>query len=298
MRSGLKFVAAKLFWGFLRHLLNDKWYAKVRYWIELDQWPDLKNPQTFTEKIQWIKLNEQTELRRIAANRTKVRDYVGDKVGSQHLVPLLGVYEELTQSTWKQLPNQFVLKGNHGSGMIQIVRDKENQSFEDVRQKTQRWKDTDYYRFGREWAYKDVPKTIVAEELLLDSNKNIPKDYKFFCFNGSVKIIQIDSDRFGEHRQTLFDRSFNRINGRLHSQPATDPIPKPDGLEGAIAMAEKLSADFSFIRVDLYILDGKTYFGELTNYPLNGFIAFKPNSLEQKMGSFITLDMDQQPNQP
>ena len=136
MRSGLKFVAAKLFWGFLRHLLNDKWYAKVRYWIELDQWPDLNDPQSFTEKIQWIKLNEQTELRRIAANRTKVRDYVGDKVGSQHLVPLLGVYEELTQSTWKQLPNQFVLKGNHGSGMIQIVCDNENQSFEDVRQKT------------------------------------------------------------------------------------------------------------------------------------------------------------------
>jgi hypothetical protein len=296
MRSGLKFLAAKLFWGFLRHLLNDKWYAKIRYWIELDSWPNLQNPKTFTEKIQWIKLNEHTKLRQIAANRAEVRDYVAQKVGAQHLVPLLGVYEKLTQSTWKQLPEQFVLKGNHGSGMIEIVHDKENASFDDIRQETKRWKQTDYYRFGREWAYKDVPKTIVAEELLLDSNNDIPNDYKFFCFNGGVEIIQIDSDRFGEHRQTLFDRSFNRIDGRLHSQPASDPIPKPDGLEEGIGMAEKLSADFSFIRVDLYILDGQPYFGELTNYPLNGFIAFKPKSLEEKMGSL--LNIDQQLNQP
>lgn len=290
MKKSIKFLLRKLFWGGLRYVLNDKWHAKIRYWIELEKWPNLENPQKFTEKIQYIKLHEHTKVRRLAANRQAVRSYISQKIGSEHLVPLIGVYDELTRKIWSELPQQFVLKANHGSGMVKIVRDKREGQFEVIQEETQRWKETDYYKLGREWAYKGLPRTILAEELLLDDDRNIPKDYKFFCYHGKVKVIQVDSGRFGNHRQTLFDRSFNRIDGMLISPPEPNKISKPEGLKAAIEVAEKLASDFSFIRVDLYIMKEKIYFGELTNYPLSGFIPFKPESLEVKMGSFLNLD--------
>lgn len=289
MKKIFKKILTKLFWGFFRHILSDKKYAQIRYWLELDEWPDIHHPEKFTEKIQHIKLFERTAHRKQAANRIAVRKYIAEKVGDDYLVPLLDIFEKLTPPVWEALPSQFVLKANHGSGMLKIISDKQNEHFEGVRRSTEQWKNTNYFTFGREWAYKDLPRTIVAEKLLLTDDNTIPKDYKFFCFHGEVKAIQIDSDRFGSHQQTLFDRSFNRIDGMLAYPPSPDPIPKPEGLSKAIKVAERLGTDFSFIRVDLYILDGQIYFGELTNYPLNGFISFKPESLEYEMGSFLKL---------
>ena len=289
MKKIITYVLTKLFWGFARHFLSDKWYSKIRYRLELDKWPDLANPETFTEKIQWIKLNERNELRWLAANRLAVRDYVSDKIGEEHLVPLLGSFHELSQSTWHDLPKQFVLKANHGCEMVEVVRNKNETSFEQIRRKTKQWMQTDYYKFSREWAYKDLPRIILAEKLLLDKDGNIPKDYKFFCFNGRVKIIQVDYDRFGDQKRTLFNRDFNLIEGELLYPPYDGPVEKPQQLEPAIKLAEILSTDFSFLRVDLYLIDQQIYFGELTNYPGNGFVPFRPKKLEYQFGSYIKL---------
>ena len=289
MKQAIKHLLRKLFWGLGRYLMSDKWYAKVRYWIELDEWPNLKNPQKFTEKIQWIKLNEHNKLRRKAANRLAVRNFVVNKIGEQHLIPLHNAFDVLTKEIWKTLPKQFVLKANHGCKMVKIVRNKEKENFGAACRHIKQWQQTDYYRFSREWAYKGLPRTILVEKLLLDDDESIPKDYKFFCFNGKVKIIQIDYNRFGKQKRNLFDCNFNRIDGELLYPPYEKNTKKPPQLEDAIIIAENLSADFTFLRVDLYLLNEHIYFGELTNYPGNGFVPFKPEELEYKVGSFLNI---------
>lgn len=284
-----KFLIRKLFWGFFRHLLSDKSYAKVRYWIELDEWPNLEDPQKFTEKIQFLKLREQPILRRKAANRIEVREYVKKKVGSHCLIPLHGIYKKITREDWESLPNQFVLKANHGSGLLKIVFDKKQEDYNGVYKQTEYWKRFDYAEFGRERVYEEIHRTIVAEELLLDSNKNIPFDYKFFCFHGKVEIIQVDIDRFNNQKRKLLDREFNEIDATILHPKYEQELERPANLDEAIEIAEKLSADFNFIRVDLYLLEDQIYFGELTNYPGGGFQPFQPESMEYKVGSMLQL---------
>lgn len=282
-------ILRKLFWGGLRHFLSDKQYAKIRYWLELDRIPDIENPQRFTEKIQHIKLYDRTPLRQKIADRTQVRHYVAQKAEEEYLIPLIGVYDKLTAEVWQTLPNQFVLKANHGCGMLKIVFDKDEEDYEEVRKLTERWKKFDYAAFGREWAYRDVPRTIVAEELLLDSSRSIPNDYKFFCFNGRVEIIQIDFDRFSNQKRNLYDRDFNQLNTTLLYPNYKGEVSKPENLHEAITVAENLSSELNFVRVDLYLLNNRIYFGELTNYPGNGFVAFQPPAKEYEVGSLLEL---------
>lgn len=285
----IKTLLRKIFWGGFRHLLSDKQYAKARYWLELDDHLNLQNPKKFTEKVQYIKLFERTALRKQVADRTGVRKYVARKAGENYLIPLITTFEELTQNIWEKLPSQFVLKANHGCGMIKIIRNKKDTVFEKIRQETLQWKQTDYAELGREWVYRDLPRTILAEKLLLDSGKSIPNDYKFFCFHGRVKLIQIDFDRFGEQKRNLYDRNFNRLDAKLLYPHNPVNISKPPKLEEAVRLAETLSSDFNFIRVDLYLVEDQIYFGELTNYPGNGFAAFEPEPMEYKVGSWLQL---------
>lgn len=288
----MKFILSKLFWGFFRYFLSDKQYARFRYWLELDKCPDLENPRTFSEKIQYIKLQERIELRKRIADRMKVREYVSERIGENHLIPLIGNYKELTPDVWKELPSQFVLKANHGCGMLEIVRQKNNSDYGTIYKKTERWKRTDFYRIGREWVYKDLPRTILAEKLLLNPGNSIPEDYKFFCFHGRVKIIQIDFNRFGDQRRNLYDRNFNRLDATLLYPNYDQPVNKPDNLEQAIEHAETLSSGLNFIRVDLYLMENNIYFGELTNYPGNGFVDFSPEPVAKRVGSFLNLEED------
>jgi hypothetical protein len=285
----MKFILSKLFWGFLRYFLSDAQYASFRYWLEFDRSPDLKNPQTFSEKIQYIKLYERTELRKLVADRIRVREFVSERTGDNHLIPLIGNYEELTRNVWDSLPDQFVLKANHGCGMLEIVKDKQITNYRRIYRETEKWKQTDYSKIGREWVYKNLPRTIVAEDLLLDTTGSIPEDYKFFCFHGQVKIIQIDFNRFGDQRRNLYDKEFNLLDATLLYPNYDRPVEKPDNLEQAIEIAETLSAAFNFIRVDLYLMENNIYFGELTNYPGNGFVQFSPKSFDYKTGSLLKL---------
>lgn len=284
-----KYLLRKLFWGFLRYLMSDESYLKFRYWLELDEWPDLDQPKKFTEKIQYLKLNEQSGLRTIVANRTTAREYVKEKVGGDYLIPLIGIYDEVTPEIWDALPKQFVLKANQGSAMLKIVFDKTQENYEEVYNQTEKWKDFDYAQFGRERVYEGIPRSMVAEQLLLDENQTIPADYKFFCFHGRVEIIQVDIDRFNNQKRKLLDRDFNEIDTTILHPRYEGKIERPSNLDEAINIAEKLSADFNFIRVDLYLLENQIYFGELTNYPGNGFQPFQPESMEYKVGDLLQL---------
>ncbi len=286
----IKPILNKLFWGLFRHFLNDKQYAVFRYWLEIGEFPDIENPKQFVEKIQHIKLYQRTELRKLAADRIRVRSYVADKIGEDHLIPLIGNYKELTETIWKSLPSQFVLKANHGCKMNKIVTDKNGEAFSDIQSLTQKWQQTDYYKFGREWVYKELSRTIVAEELLQTPSGTIPEDYKFFCFNGRVELIQIDFSRFKNHRRNLYDRDFNLLPATLFYSQYEKPFNKTEKLDESIRLAEKLASDFDFIRVDLYIVEKKIYFGELTNYPGNGFQAFTPDSFDLELGNKLKLN--------
>lgn len=269
--------------------MSDESYLKFRYWLELDEWPNLNQPKKFTEKIQYLKLHEQTGLRKKVANRTTAREYVTKKVGSEYLIPLIGIYDELSREIWDSLPNQFVLKANHGSAMLRIVFDKTQENYSKIYHQTEKWKKFNYAQFGRERVYEGIPRTIVTEKLLLDANQTIPADYKFFCFNGRVEIIQVDIDRFNNQKRKLLDRDFKEIDATVLHPKYEEELEQPENLDEAIEIAEKLSSDFNFIRVDLYLLENQIYFGELTNYPGNGFKPFQPKSMEYKIGDLLQL---------
>src|SRR5690625_3326347 len=290
MKKLLHLFLSKFFWGILRHFLSDRKYAAVRYRLELGEWPNIEKPQKFTEKIQYIKLYERTKIRQTAADRTRMRHFVTQKVGSEHLIPLIDTFDTLTIPDWKSLSSQFLLKANHGCGMISIVFNKDQHAFGDIQQQTENWKQTNYFNIGREWVYRDLPRTILAEKLLLNAGGEIPKDYKFFCLGGRVKLIQVDYDRFGSQKRNLFDRDFNQMEGRLLYTPYSGPTPITPNFKHAVDVAEKLSAGFTFIRVDLYLLDEAIYVGELTNYPGNGFVPFEPEALEYTVGSWLALN--------
>ncbi len=289
IKKPFKYILRKLFWIFFRHFISDKQYAKFRYWLELDESLDLKYPQKFTEKIQYIKLYKSSNLRKRVADRKLVREYVSDKVGDDYLIPLIGIYDELNNEIWGSLPVQFVLKANHGCGMTKIITDKSSESYDEIFIQTEKWKDFDYAKYGREWIYRDLPRTLLAENLLLNENNSVPEDYKFFCFEGRVELIQVDFKRFGDQKRNLYDRNFNQFDATLLYPTYKKPVPRPQNLEKAVQVAEVLSSDFNFIRVDLYLPDEKIYFGELTNYPGNGFAQFSPLSFEYKMGNLLKL---------
>lgn len=282
-------ILKKLFWGGLHKILSDRQYAKFRYWLDIGRKLNLENPRAFTEKIQFLKLYNRNELRRIAADRIRVRDYVKEKLGSEYLIPTYLETEKITRNDWNRLPDQFVLKANHGCGMVELVMDKSSVDFRSIQEIIKDWQAFDYAKFGREWVYKNLPRRIIAEELILNRNDEIPRDYKLFCFNGSAEIIQVDIGRFDDQRRNLYDRDFNRLEATALYSNTASPVGKPENLHEMISVAETLSADFNFIRVDLYSVNDQIYFGELTNFPGNGFIPFQPDSFDFELGKKLAL---------
>ncbi len=280
----------KLFWGVLRHFLSDRQYARIRYKLIFGFYPDIEKPNRFSEKIQYIKLYERTGLRRMAADRLKVRDYVKERAGEEVLIPQLKIFKSLDKTIWNELPDQFVIKASHGSGFNRIIRDKKSENIDDVIRVTNRWLETDYFKIGREWVYKGMERFLIAEKLILDENGQIPPDYKFYCFNGDVALIQVDLNRFKEQQRFLVDPSFEPLDARLYYPPGDQLPDKPEAFEQAVQLAGRLSKSFNFIRADLFIIHDKVWFGELTNYPANGFQAFEPESLELEMGRKLILE--------
>lgn len=287
----IRAVLNKLFWGFFRHVMTDRQYAKARYWLSTGEKLNLDRPQTFSEKINWLKLYDRSELRKWVADRVRVRDFVAERIGEEYLIPLIGVYDKLNRDIWDSLPLQFVIKANHGSGMIRIVRDKESEQFEEIRALTAQWQKTDYASFGREWVYRELPRTIIAEELLLTDEGVVPEDFKFFCFHGRVQYIQVDFDRFNNQKRNMYDRNFRKLDLEILHPGYDGNVPEPEKLDQAIEIAEKLSKDFRFVRVDLYLLHNRILFGEMTNFPGNGFEPFNPMEYDHRFGSLLNIEL-------
>ena len=269
--------------------IPDSIFNKIFFYYKNRYWPNFKKPKSFNEKINHIKLYSNNELRKLVADRIKVRDYVKQKAPECSLINILWSGETFKKSDYDSLPQKFVIKANHGSGMVMVV-DKSKDSYDHIFIETEKWKKLDYGKITRQFVYKDLPKTIIVEEFINFNSKVVP-DYKFMCINGKIEFIQVDLDRFEDHSRNLYDENFERINGILEYKQGED-ITKPKLFNEAKQIALKLAEDFDFLRVDLYILDDIIYFGELTNTSGNGYDRFSPKELDFEFGSKIKFEKE------
>lgn len=269
----------------------DREYLQRRFKAEIGTSLNLDSPKTYNEKLQWLKLYNRKPEYTMMVDKYKVRDYIAQTLGEQYLIPLLGVWDNPDDINFDELPNQFVLKCNHnsGSGMC-ICKDKSNLNYDSVRKALRKGLKENYYIKHREWPYKDVPRRIIAEKYMEDASGDL-KDYKFYCFNGVMKFVMINSDRNTSKptKADYFDRDFNWLDFTWGYSHAEVQPQKPVQFEEMVAIAEKLAKGLPHIRVDLYDCNGKIYFGELTFFDGSGFDRIEPEEWEYRIGDMIEL---------
>ncbi|WP_027194565.1 ATP-grasp fold amidoligase family protein [Paraburkholderia sprentiae] len=258
----------------------------------IGRYPNLLRPTTFNEKILQKSLRPDPWLTELTDKLT-VRDYVARKLGESHLIPLLAAPETFTKEVFDALPDSFVMKANHGSTYVKVVRNKSATSFEELRDLANHWLSLDFYKIGREKHYRPIKPRIFFEQLLLDESGNVPPDYKLQCFGAKsgrlVIYILVISDRFGaDTRGDLYDVNWNHLDVVIGEyKPSENPPPRPDNLDAIVDAGIKLSADFDYVRVDLYSPNSQIYFGELTFTPGAGVLPFMPDRIDYEWGSLI-----------
>lgn len=272
--------------------IPDKLYLKFKFYCRMGKRLNLKNPQTFNEKLQWLKLYGRRPIDTVLSDKYAVKEYISKKIGSQYVIPLLGVWDKFDDIDFNQLPDKFVLKCTHDSGGIIICKDKKKLDINWARKKLERSLKTDYFVYSRENAYRDIPRRILAEEYCEDSKTGELRDYKFFCFDGVPKVLFIASDRQVKGEETKFD-FFDMEYKHLpftNGHPNAKVLPeKPICFEEMKALAMKLSEGTTHVRVDFYEVDGKVYFGEMTYSHWGGMTPFYPEEWDYTLGSWIIL---------
>lgn len=250
---------------------------------------NLSNPKTFGEKIHWIKMYGNIEKYKDLVDKYKVREYITSKIGNDYLVKLYGVYKSTDEINIDLLPSSFVLKCNQGSGEVIICKDKSNFNWQDAKRLLDEWIEIDYYSITKEVQYKGIERRIICEEYLEDESGAL-RDYKIFCFKGKPQYIQVDSDRFIDHKRDFYDINWRKINLKAKYKNSNYIIEKPSKLEEMLVVAESLSQNFEFIRVDLYCSNNRVYFGELTFTPDNGCAAYEPYEKDLKIAEMIDVE--------
>lgn len=271
--------------------MSDALYLRMRFKLSSGRPLNLTEPKTLNEKIQWLKLYNRKPEYTVMVDKYKVREYIAQVIGKEYLIPLLGVWEKPEDINFDILPNQFVLKCNHNSGLgMCICKDKSKLDISKVKEELRKGLQQNYYLSSREWPYKDVPRKIIAEKYMKDASGDL-KDYKFYCFNGVMKFVMINSDRNTSKptRADYFDRDFNWLDFTWGYSHAEVHPQKPEQFEKMVAIAEKLAKGMPHIRVDLYDCNGKIYFGELTFFDGSGFDKIEPMEWEYKIGAMLEL---------
>lgn len=280
--------------GYIK-ILGDEKYLKILYKERLGKELNLENPKTFNEKLQWLKLNDRKDIYNKMVDKYEVRDYIKEKIGEEYLIPLYGVYEKFDEIDFDKLPNQFVLKTTHDSGGVIICKDKNNFNIGDARKKINKYLKKNFYYCGREWPYKNVKPRILCEKYMIDEkNHNNIIDYKFMCFNGKVKFLYTCVGRDSKEgvKINFFDINWEKmnLNNKLSLKIDNNRIvKKPKKFDTMLELAEILSKDNIFLRVDFYEINEKIYFGELTFYPWCGFESFYPEEYDKVLGDWIDL---------
>lgn len=269
-------------------ILPDKIYVKKLYKARTGKELNLKNPQTFNEKQNWLKLYDRRPEYTMMVDKYKVREYIAEKIGEKYLVPLLGVWDSPDEIDFESLPNEFVLKCNHDNGVI-ICRDKASFDIDGAKKNLECRLNRDYYRKLREWPYKNVERKIICEKFMKNTSDDPLLDYKLFCFNGRVLLTEINSDRFTDvPKEDHYDFYWQHID--VTGKPSKGDIyPKPDCFEEMKGIAEVLSKNIPFVRIDFNIWNKKLYLGEITFYYGGAMHLFNEN-WENELGKWIHLD--------
>ena len=274
-------------------LIPDKPYIVLKYRTRMGKFPNLKNPKTFNEKLQWLKLYNRKPEYTTMVDKYEVKKYVADKIGEEYIIPTLGVWDSFDDIDFDKLPDQFVLKCTHDSGGLVICRDKSKLDKEAAKKKIDACLKTNYYWHGREWPYKNVKPRIIAEEYVADPrNPDQPSllVYKIMTFGGKPKIIQaIQGDKTQFETIDYFDTEWNLLNIGQNFPNSKKPLEKPVSLDIMLSFAEKMSGEQPFLRVDFYEVDGKPVFSEFTFFSDSGMAQFHPESWDLTFGDWITL---------
>ena len=273
--------------------IPDAIYLHIIYYLKVGEVLHLKYPRTFSEKIQWLKLhNRRPEYTQMVDN-VLVKDYVAKIIGKEYIIPTLGVWKTFDEINFDSLPKQFVLKCNHDSGGVIICKDKRKLNRYQSRKLLNKSLKRNFFYGGREYPYKNVKPSIMAEEYMQNIDGGDLVDYKFFCFSGEVKMCQVISDRFDDEKIDFYDRNWNRLIGliglNIEAKNSIEDKPRPKRYDEMIRIAESLSKGMIFVRVDLYDINDKIYFGELTFFPASGFGYFRPDEWNVKLGNMIKL---------
>ena len=275
----------------------DNWMIRLQYRIKTGRWPNLKHPQRFTEKLQLYKMKYRNPTIQQCVDKFEVREYVKSKGLGDILNELYGIYNKPSDIDFSKLPNQFVIKSTSGGGGLNIilVMDKALCRIDEIKKTCIKWLsyDVDQSSAGREWAYFGIMKTRIIVERLLTDKKNEDgsiEDFKFFCFNGKYKALCVDKDRYSNHIRGFWDENLQYLDDvKSDHENIKNGYQLPQNIKEMISVAEKLSDGFPFVRVDLYNIEGKVYFGELTFYPWSGYVNFYPDSFDFKLGSYFKL---------
>jgi hypothetical protein len=270
-------------------IMLQRWSA-----INLGSRLNLKNPSTFNEKINWLKLHDRNPLYTTLVDKYAVKKWVADKIGIQYVVPTIGVWKTFDEIEFDKLPNQFVLKCTHDSGGLAICQNKDFFDFAAARKTISDSLKRNYYYAAREWPYKNVPPRIIAEKYMEDQKSGGLPDYKFYTFNGTPKFLLLASNRHSKDKPLCFDyfdMQFNHLTleNYWHPNNVYAPPHKPENFEKMKSLCKILAKDIPHVRVDFYEVNGHVYFGEMTFFPQGGFLRLKPNSWEKEWGSLIKL---------
>lgn len=274
-------------------LFSDRQYLSLLFRYRMGYSLDWENPETYNEKLQWLKINDRNPLYTQLVDKLEVKDYVSNLVGDSYVVKTLGVWNTPEEIDFSILPQQFVLKTTHGGGNggVIICKDKSNLDPKKIRHTLSRSIRQDLFRDSREWPYKDVKKRIIAEEYLEDVETGELRDYKFFCFDGKVQALFVATERQKREEPffSFFDRDYHSIDlTQGHPRPTVLPE-KPALFDQMIMLAEELSKNISHVRIDLYQVNGHIYFGEYTFYHFGGMERFEPEKWDKIFGDWLTL---------
>ena len=273
--------------------LPDKLYLSLRFRCKMGYWINWKNPISFSEKLQWLKIYNRKPEYTSMVDKFSVKKYVEERIGKEYIIPTLGVWNSFEEIDWDSLPDRFVLKTTHGggSGGVVICSDKSKFDKQAASVKLNNSLHSDIYKAYREWPYKNIKRRIIAETLLENKDGHEINDYKFFCFHGKVKFFKIDFNRFIDHHANYYSPLGTLLDfGEADLVPiSTADVKIPDNLPTMIKLAEKLAANEPFIRIDLYNVNGKIYFGEITFYPASGMGRFTNEHIDQEIGSYIHM---------
>lgn len=274
----------------LLSFIPDSAYLKMVYRIKTGKKLNLKNPVGINEKLNWLKLNDKKNEYTQLVDKLAVRDVISNKLGGEYLFPLLGSWDSFDEIDFDSLPEKFVLKCNHDSGSVKLITNKNDIDREELSNFFSERLKLNAFCLGREYPYKNVKPKIMAEAFMESPKGEGINDYKFFCFNGTPEIMFVATDRATDVKFDFYDMDFKHLDiVNIHEQSGKQ-IPKPECFEQMKKIAQKLSQGMKFVRIDLYEIDGKIYFGEYTFFHGGGFYLFNPPHWEKSLGDKIKTD--------